>query len=148
MLGRGFDGKIAAGLPAPTKAEALRMDLITQGRCVACWAFALIDSLCEVHHLTTGGKHGAPRLGHAFTVGLCTWHHRGDLPLGLIQSMGNRRAQEWVADRCGPSYAKVPTAFREAFDGDAGLLQLQARELRRVHDSFLISPGVYACPLK
>jgi hypothetical protein len=147
MLGRGFDGKIASGLPAPTVAESLRMGLITQGWCIACLAFADVCAHCEVHHLTTGGKHGQVRLGHAYTVGLCCWHHRGEIPLDLSLSMGTRRARALVAEVRGPSYAEEPSAFREAFGGDAGLLQLQARELRRVHDSFLISPGKYACPL-
>lgn len=146
MLGRGFDGRVAAGLPAPSKAEALRMRLIAEGCCVACWRTAMVRSLCEVHHLTEGDRHGQLRLGHAWTVGLCCWHHRGEIDADLRILLG-RGASRAVAAVLGPSYAVEPAAFRDRYGGISGLLQLQARELRRVHDSYLISPGAYACPL-
>jgi RecA-dependent nuclease len=109
--------------PAPTKAEAKRMDLIPEAGCLACWIVTGRLVACEVHHLTIGGKHGAPRRGHAFTVGLCGWHHRGIPPL-----------------RAGPSYAREPSAFRRQFGDDAALLQLQSRRLAVVAATYLIRP--------
>lgn len=119
--------------PAPTKAEALRHTLIAEGGCICCWAFGEFHTPCEIHHLTIGGHHGQKRRGHAFTVGICTWHHRGG-PAGMIFSYG-------------PSYALTPNKFREVFGDDDALLAMQARRLRQVHDSYLISPGKYACPI-
>ena len=112
--------------PAPTKAEQVRMDLIPECGCLACWQILLRKIVCEVHHLTVGGKHGAPRLGHAFTIGLCDWHHRG---------VGSGLRAEF-----GPSYAREPFAFRERFGRDDRLLVLQAERLAVVAATYLIRP--------
>lgn len=119
--------------PAPTKAEAKRMDLIPYAGCLACWLAIGQCVFCEVHHLTIGGKHGAPRRGHAFTIGLCTWHHRG----------GSEHQSFVMLAHVGPSYAKQPTAFRERFGQDDALLVLQAQRLAALASTYLIRP-VYA----
>ena len=116
--------------PAPTKAEAKRMDLIPEAGCLACWQVLHLVVLCEVHHLTVGGKHGAPRLGHAFTVGLCCWHHRGEAAGGIVASRL----------MLGPSYAREPFAFRERFGRDDRLLVLQAERLDVLASTYLIRP--------
>jgi hypothetical protein len=126
-----------SALPAPTKAEKLRMDLIVEGGCVCCLQFAGLVCLCEVHHLTVGGKHGAPRLGHAHTVGLCVWHHRGN-PYPWPEAT--------MAGLVGPSYAREPSEFRRVFGGDEGLLRLQSARLAVVVSWYLIPPGRYADP--
>lgn len=128
---------MSSALPAPTKAEALRMRLIVECGCIACWWFAERTAWCEVHHLTVGGKHGAPRLGHAFTVGLCLWHHRGQLGSLSARSM----AREF-----GPSYAIEPALFRRRVGRDEGLLRLQSRRLADVVATYVLSPGRYADP--
>ena len=73
----------------------------------------------EIHHLTSGGKHGQKRLGHDHTIGLNRWSHRGE-PL---------TEYGWTAEDCerilGPSYALSPSAFRERFGSDDELLALQ-----------------------
>lgn len=129
---------IGTGLPAPTRAESLRMDLIVDGGCLACAAFAELFVPCEVHHLTVGGKHGAPRLGHSFTVGLCCWHHRG-VPW-----------PDWQAHRVenlvGPSYALTPSRFRAVYGGDRVLMALQRLKLREVADRYFPPRGVWADP--
>lgn len=123
-----------SALPGPLKGEALRMRLIAEGHCVCCVAFANVFCFPEVHHLTMGGRHGAPRLGHAFTVGLCGWHHRGVGNASLVLTLG-------------PSYARQPAPFRARWS-DTQLLVLQAAELARVVSTYLIHPGPYACPLE
>lgn len=125
---------IGTGLPAATKAEALRMRLIVEGGCICCWEFAEVATPCEVHHLTVGGKHGQLRRGHRFTVGICPWHHRGEAQMPATV----------MAGLVGPSYARQPLAFRQLFGDDEQLLRLQGLRLQQVHDSYLISPGVYA----
>lgn len=126
-----------SSLPAPTCAEAIRMRLITEGWCIACWHLVERTSLCEVHHLTVGGKHGAPRRGHAFTVGLCIWHHRG-----VLGSLSARH----MADEFGPSYAIQPALFRRLMGRDEGLLRIQSHRLKVVCASYVRHPGRYADP--
>lgn len=132
--------------PAPTVAEALRMRLIGEGYCIACAAAGRFGVLCEVHHLTTGDRHGQVRLGHAYTVGLCGWHHRGELPLELALRLG-RGARRVMTIELGPSFAHDPVEFRERYGGIPGLLQLQAAEIARVVRTYVIPPRGYACPL-
>lgn len=69
----------------------------------------------ERHHLTVGGKHGQPRLGHDYTVALCAWHHRGEAALPADEA-------EFML---GPSYARTPKAFRSEFGNDEELLRYQ-----------------------
>ena len=95
----------------PSKREAARMGAIKDGACVIAM-YRLQRSLpCEVHHLTVGGKHGAPRRGHRFTVGINQWSHRGMLVVD-----GWTEAQH--KSKLGPSYAKEPRAFRQMFSDD------------------------------
>lgn len=105
------------GGKAPTRAERERHDAIREIGCIASRLAGRGKVLCEVHHLTIGGKHGAPRRGHRFTVGLSSWHHRGIAPDG------------WTGQRArlvlGPSYAKEPRAFREEYGDDDRLLAYQ-----------------------
>jgi hypothetical protein len=100
----------------PTKAERARMDAIKEQGCVLARFLGVGWLPCEIHHLTLGGRHGAPRLGHMHTVGLNSWSHRG-VPL-----------DGWSSAKCrevlGPSYAREPRAFRELYP-DARLLEMQ-----------------------
>lgn len=89
--------------PPPTPDEAARHALIRACGCICCGRADV-----EVHHLTVGGKHGAPRLGHRFTIGLCRWCHRGYPPRGP-----------------GPSYAREPRLFRQTYGNDQTLLDKQ-----------------------
>jgi hypothetical protein len=137
---------ISTNLPAPTVAEALRMRLIVEGGCICCWEYAELGVPCEVHHLTIGGHHGAPRRGHAFTVGLCVWHHRGNAPLPQAFGIHVSPTAAYLHELVGPSYARLPGTFRDTFGGDDALLRLQSLRLARVAGSYLIHPGRYADP--
>jgi hypothetical protein len=65
----------------PTKAEADRMRRIKLlGVCMACRQKGFETELVEIHHLNEDGKAGQKRRGHRFTIGLCSWHHRGVVP--------------------------------------------------------------------
>lgn len=72
--------------------------------CIVAHKLGLGFLPADEHHLTVGGKHGAPRLGHDATVGLNQWSHQG-YPL-----------PGWNRARClemlGPSYAIEPDSFR------------------------------------
>lgn len=138
---------ISTGLPAPTVAESRRMDLIVQGGCICCWEFAELGTPCEVHHLTIGEHHGAPRRGHAFTVGICGWHHRGERPLPLCLRLQRPPTAIYLTELVGPSYARTPNDFRRAFGGDDVLLALQSRRLAVVAATYVIHPGRYADPV-
>lgn len=115
-------------------AEQLRFRLIGEAGCLACFLFAGRFAHCEVHHLTIGGKHGAKRRGHRFTIGLCGWHHRGELS----------QSAETLEALLGPSYARTPSKFRTVIGDDAALLLLQGHRLAQVAASYLCSPGEYA----
>lgn len=101
----------------PTAAQAARFDAIRERGCIIAHLLQLEKLPAEIHHLTIGGKHGAKRRGHDYTIGLNPWSHRGE-PLN-----------GWTIAQCeatlGPSYARNPRAFRERFGGDDALLQFQ-----------------------
>lgn len=99
----------------PTAAQVERFELIRECGCVACLIYGL-QTLPEIHHLTFGGRHGQKRRGHDFTIGLCSWHHRGD------PGFSDRELCELAY---GPSYALQPKLFRETFGQDDFLLAYQ-----------------------
>ncbi|WP_426805366.1 Ref family recombination enhancement nuclease [Stenotrophomonas sp. SrG] len=101
----------------PTVSQEARIDSILEIGCIVCDALGHGYMPCQVHHLLVGGKHGQKRLGHDFTIGLCSWHHVGEPMAGLSHSA--------CADRYGPSYAREPRRFREEIGRDDYLLDLQ-----------------------
>ena len=42
--------------------------------CIACRKDGHPDTPAEIHHITSGGR----RMGHLFSLPLCSAHHRGD----------------------------------------------------------------------
>lgn len=63
----------------PTKAEQDRLDAIHAMPCICCQLLRIAQpSRTEAHHLVDKGtrKHSG---GHAATLPLCGWHHRGDV---------------------------------------------------------------------
>lgn len=109
-------------LPPPTAEQKRRWGLMEQFGCIACHMQGRLGfGQCgepQRHHLTVGGKHGAPRLGHDFTVMLGAWHHMG-LKTGVLPVGDDYEAI------FGPSYAKTPKAFRAEFGSDEYLLKYQ-----------------------
>jgi hypothetical protein len=58
-----------------TKAESLRIERMKPIGCVACAHIGLLNlEHLELHHLLEGGR----RLGHLYTIFLCSGHHRAD----------------------------------------------------------------------
>ena len=107
---------------APTRAEAERITRVKECGCLACLQEGLGSDYAEAHHLNIGDKHGAPNRGHAFVVGLCSWHHRGVPPDG--------RTANYARQAYGPSLAKEPRAFRERYGSGDALLLKQERVLK------------------
>jgi hypothetical protein len=99
----------------PTKAQQERFYRIQEIGCIACLS-RNIARAAEIHHLTIGGRHGQKRRGHDFTIGLCSWHHRG------VNAYGS---QKLGASTYGPSYALEPRLFRSTFGSDDLLLSFQ-----------------------
>lgn len=101
----------------PTLAEAARFEAIKELGCLVAHILGMEWVPCEIHHMTSGGKHGQKRRGHEFSIGLNSWSHRGAPFNG------------WTSKECeelfGPSYARQPRAFREMFGRDDELLSLQ-----------------------
>lgn len=106
-------------IPAPTKAERIRMAAIVERGCVACLT-EHDESLnpVEVHHLLDGGV----RRGHRFTVALCRYHHRGIPPDPLNQ----REAENFL----GPNLYHDGKGFHARFGDDDELLAFQESILR------------------
>lgn len=106
----------------PTKEQQARFDAMKEIGCSLANRLNIGWVYGEIHHLTIGGKHGAKRRGHEFTICLNPWSHRGE-PFGGLD-----------ADRCmemfGPSYAKQPRAFRQLIGNDDELLIYQNQILR------------------
>lgn len=101
-------------LGEPTSEQWRRWDLLRHHGCIACSLYGNRFVPGEIHHLTLGGKHGAPRLGHSLTICLCRWHHRG-----ICNSYMDAEQME---KEVGPSYARTPKAFRAEVGGDQYLL--------------------------
>lgn len=102
----------------PTKAQQARFDAMKERGCIISLLRGQGRVDGEIHHMTIGGKHGAKRRGHDFTVCLNLWSHRGVPFLGA----GTCKAL------FGPSYALEPRAFRAEYPDDY-LLELQRRVL-------------------
>jgi len=86
--------------------------------CICCLEMGQ-TSQCEKHHLLTTGLHGnGKRRGEQFTIGLCSYHHRG------AHAVGGEMARQ-MALSYGPSYADQPRQFREVFGDDENLLRAQ-----------------------
>lgn len=101
----------------PTKAQSRRMDAIQSVGCICCMAFGHHGVPCQVHHLTADGKHGSKRRGHAYTIGICPWHHVGEPVEG--KTIDETKAL------LGPSFKLHAREFREFFGNDDALLALQ-----------------------
>lgn len=102
------------GSKRPTKAEAKRMQRIVEIGCIACMKVPFGTAMIgEVHHLLDVGR----RRGHAFTICLCGWHHRGAVP--------SDNPQKLMTYLHGCSLANGTRTFREEFGTDDELLQFQ-----------------------
>lgn len=71
----------------PTKAEASRIDLMLRLGCCACELVGMrLLVRPECHHILEGGK----RLGHWYTIPLCSGHHRGDWSISQYAVLSDR----------------------------------------------------------
>lgn len=102
-------------LGKPSAEQESRWALIRDTGCIACRTWGAGFQHPEIHHRTIGDKHGAPRLSHWQTVGLCAWHHRGTAPY----------PRDDMEQSHGPSFARTPRAFRREFRGFDWLLNAQ-----------------------
>ena len=94
-----------------------RSPLIHALPCVCC-AIEGVDqpNRTEEHHLNSGGLMGKKRRGDAYSIPLCGWHHRGELPMDMLITDGQ--------DTYGPSFALTAKKFRERYHGDDFLLSI------------------------
>ena len=91
----------------------------------------------EIHHQNCGAHAGGARLGDEYTVGLCSWHHRG------VPSEGMLGSETRVA--LGPSLAREPNEFRREFGSDSEMLNEQNRliaERERIANPAARSPSL------
>jgi hypothetical protein len=94
---------------APTKAERERLARVAELGCLLCHRLGRFRP-AEIHHLLDGGV----RRGHSYTIGACSWHHRG-VPLD-----GENVAMTTLI--LGPSLALGSQIFRAFWGNDDALL--------------------------
>ena len=100
-----------------TNAEDDHFRKLKEMRCIACQIniessrfMPTVRTTPEIHHQLSGNK----RLGHMFTVQLCTWHHRGEPSNGLSATT--------MSALHGPSLARQSRLFRQHYGSDEELL--------------------------
>lgn len=98
-----------------TALEDERFRKLKAMRCAACFApnnqfLPTNMGVVEIHHQLSGST----RLGHMYTVPLCTWHHRGEPSNGLSATT--------MSAVHGPSLARSSRLFRQHFGTDAQML--------------------------
>jgi len=94
-----------------TAADRERFASLRQLGCIACTKRGIVGSKAEIHHLVEGY-----RLGHEYTIPLCTWHHRGERT-DLSVSMESMRGI------FGPSMAREKRQFVGEFGSERELLE-------------------------
>jgi hypothetical protein len=109
--GRARGGHVQHSTGKPTKSQQARFDALKEMGCICCWNHDAVRQDAEIHHIAQGFK----RLGHDFTIPLCTWHHRGHPPAHLdVREM---------TQLCGPSLARGKRAFVAVFGTELALLE-------------------------
>lgn len=111
----------SSGIPAPTKAQYARFEMIRGYGCIACRQLMMRFTYPEVHHLTTRGR----RIGHDYTIGLCSYHHRN-----CVLTMEFKTPSEAQAV-LGTSLARSPATFHQDFGHDQDLLDQQNRAIHQ-----------------
>jgi hypothetical protein len=92
--------------------------------CIACHLDGIQQGTpTQEHHLNLGGRAGQKRLGDAYSIPLCQWHHVGEpLPGKTVKDMN------WTY---GPSLARASRMFREQYGNDTQLLERTNQWLRK-----------------
>lgn len=101
-------------LAARTPAQSQRFAAIKEIGCLACLQRNIVNA-CEVNHLLTGGH----RTSHDDTIGLCKWHHRSQIDVGMTGAL--------MRKVYGPSLTEGSKPFHAEFGSDADLLAEQNR---------------------
>lgn len=107
----------------PTKSEQLRLDRIHAMSCLACEKEQVIQPLStEAHHLVDKGtrKHSG---GHASTIPLCKWHHRGE----RVEYMTSREMHLVY----GPSLALKKREFIACYGTERELLAMTDERMKQ-----------------
>lgn len=116
------------GMPRARADEFARMDRIRGLQCMCCAIKGdFTDKPIEVHHIIRGNK----RMGHWYTIPLCSDHHRG--------TRANKNAK-------GPAVHGGMKAFREAYGYDDLELWQRLQVVLGMDDS-LPSSKIYKAPL-
>lgn len=96
--------------------------IIREQGCVVCFALGFGVVACAKHHLLTTGRHGnGKRRGERHVIGLCDYHHQGELVVGTTTA-----AAMYLTH--GPSYQDHAREFRARWP-DAKLERLQAERV-------------------
>lgn len=96
-----------------TKADLARFKALKDMGCIASRLRGLGYVAPDIHHILRGGK----RMGHQYTLPLCPWHNRGDIP---EQCAGAAEAEAIF----GPSMYRAKRRFVAEFGTELELLAL------------------------
>lgn len=100
-------------LKPPTKSERIRMHLMKHDLgCIVTRIKRGIYAPPDIHHILDGGR----RLGHAHTIPLTPWYHRGIIT--------TEHTTKEMLDMFGPSMALDKRAFEKKFGTESELLKL------------------------
>jgi cytochrome c551/c552 len=96
-----------------TKADEARYDALQRYGCVCCHDEGLPIGPVDIHHLVDKGNRELSG-GNAASIGLCAWHHRGNVPAG------HTIASATLA--FGPSLRHTSKLFRKIYGTQRELL--------------------------
>lgn len=105
-----------------TKADEQRMDVITEIGCIICLTQGRDFVPCTVHHITDTGHRVEDE--HQNTVGLCPWHHQGEIP-GIYKG-----SISLTTRKHGPSLEHDARAFTERYGNQEELVLMQNALIR------------------
>lgn len=110
------------GNRAMTRRQSARILAVKRGGCLCCIAKGYPHDpdgpMVEAHHLLEGGL----RIGHEDTIGLCLWHHKGQI---YVEGWDIDQHREWL----GPSLAEGSVTFNAEWGSDDFLLEWQQERL-------------------
>ena len=101
-----------------TKAQQERFSELQRIGCITCRIRGF--RYADIHHITKGGR----RMGHEYTIPLCSWCHRG-VPDGNLSIPEMDRL-------IGPSLARNKRRFVEVYGTELELLE-RVEKLREIY---------------
>jgi hypothetical protein len=125
----------------PEREKDHRFDELRRIGCIPCLmnpdlGFLPTSLPVQIHHVNEAG-HGTPRIGDAWTLGACWWHHIGSF--NALAAPGGHAGSEWMAEQAlefGPSWVMGSKLFIPVYGNWLDMLELvnpHIRPLEAIH---------------